>query len=302
MKIKFKILWFEDTQSWIKGKSNDMREIVEDEFFEWVEPDIHKNESSFKGDFNDYDLILMDYALTEGKHRKTGADIIEKIRKKDIYTNILFYSRHGEDELREEISKRKIDGVFCAHRADFIDEFETLFKTIIKKTQDINNLRGLVMAETSDIDSLKEEIIGLYDQTSCEKKKKITKKILKNMKDTIEKNLRFLQEKNDNTPFKELIELFDLSKKSIIVHNINKRGKPTCGYTHKDFNKSVILKRNLLAHVKEKTIDKGKDKKIVLESKKGKLIFSDSEARIIRSDLSKYKKELEKIKESLMPK
>ncbi len=218
---------------------------------------------------------------------------------RNLYTNILFYSKHGEAELRAKIAEKQLDGVFCAHRDDFIDEFEAVFLTIIKKTADINNLRGLVMAETADIGSIKEEIIELYDKIKCQKKKNIKKKILTNMVDSIKGNLIFLEKKNEDTPFKELMELFDLSKKSRIIHNINKRGAFVCDFTHQKFDECIIQKRNLLAHVKEKIIGTGSKKKIVLESKKGKLIFTHEEAKKIRKDLSKYKKDLEKIKGSL---
>lgn len=293
MRIKFYILWFEDQPSWVEGKIDDIKDIVEENGFEWVKPEVYSKESEFKGDYNDFDIILIDFRLVDGKSGKTGGDIIEKIRTKNCFTNIIFYSQEGEDVLRDEVAKRKLDGVYCIDRDDFIPKFERIFETNIKKIEDVNNLRGLVMAETADLESMKEKIIELYDSASCPKKAKIKKEILKNMRDSNKKLRETLENNNEDTDFKDLMGLFDFYKKSMIVDKINKRDTPIAGFVHSKFNEEVIKKRNLLAHVKE-----GKEKgtgKICLESEKGKLVFSRNEARRIRKDISRYRKELEKL-------
>lgn len=302
MRLKFYLLWFEDSEDWIESKIDSIKEVVEEHGFEWVPPTICKNEEGFTGDYNDYDMIFMDYALAQGSaDGKTGANIIKSIRLKECLTTILFYSQHGEAKLRKEIANRFLDGVFCADREDFIGKFENLFVTNIKKIEDVNNLRGLVMAETSDIEGIKEEIIDLYDSISCSKKKEITEHILSNIKDSNHKTKEFLDSKNETTPFKEILSLLDLYKKSMIIDKINSRSEAVCDFTHSDFDEKIIQKRNLLAHVKEKTINDGSTKKIILESERdGKnLVFSQEEAKKIRKDISKYKQELEKLRDSL---
>lgn len=299
MRIKFHLLWFENEPSWVEGKIEDIQEIIEENGFEWVYPTICKKEKEFKGNYNNFDIILIDFRLVNGKKAgQTGGDIIDKIRSTDCFTNIIFYSQEGEEILRTDIANKKLDGVYCVHRNDFIDRFEKIFLTNIKKIEDVNNLRGLVMAETADLESMKEEIIELYDKAKCSKKTDIMKKIIKEMKDSNDKHKTFLDAKDENTPFKDLLKIFDLYKKSLIVHRINKRSKPIAKFVHSKFDEEIIINRNLLAHVKEK---KDKSGKIYLESKKvkgPKLIFSQEQAKKIRKDISKYKKELQKIIES----
>lgn len=296
MKIKFYLLWFENEPTWVEGKIDDLKEIIEESGFEWVDPTICKKETEFKGDYNDYDIILIDYRLVNGrKAGQTGADIIDKIRNNDCFTNIIFYSQEGEAALRTEIAAKSLDGVFCASRADFLDRFEKIFLANIKKIEDVNNLRGLVMAETADLEGIKEEIIIKYDEAKCSKKKEIVNKILESMRKSNLNQKIVLDSKNADTPFKELLDLLDFYKKSMIVHKINNRDSPISKFTHSKYNEEIITKRNLLAHVKEKKHVSGE---IYLESKKGgtqKLIFSQDEAKKIRKDISKYKKELEKI-------
>jgi len=298
MKIKFYLLWFENEPSWVKGKIEDIKDIIEENGFEWVVPTICKKESEFKGNYNDFDIILIDFRLVSGKKSgQTGGDIINKIRTTDCFTNIIFYSQEGESVLRQEIASKNLDGVYCVDRNDFLDRFEKIFLTNIKKVEDVNNLRGLVMAETADLESMKEKIIELYDRASCPKKTTITKKILEEMTESANNHKTFLDSKNENTPFKDLLDRFDLYKKSMIVHRINNRSTPIAKFVHSKFNEEIIVKRNLLAHAQEK---KNAPDEIYLVSKKvkGKIIFSQDEAKKIRKDISRYKVELQKIIDS----
>jgi hypothetical protein len=303
MKIKYILLWFENDIDWAISKKDFLKSIIEENGFEWVEPSIYKTETEFSGKYNDYDLILVDYKLVDGATAgKQGSDIIAKIRSADCLTNIMFYSQHGEKPLRIEIASKGLDGVFCVDRREFVDRFEQIFITNIKKIEDVNNLRGLVMAETADLESLKEKIIKKYDDASCPEKKKIIKELLKNMKASSSKNTVFLESKiaDENTSFNELLDIFDFTKKSIIVHQINHRNKSPVGvFIFDDFKNDIIIKRNLLAHVIEKRNELGE---VFLESEKtgpAKLVFTQDEAKRIRQDITKYRIELEKILKSI---
>ncbi len=302
MRLKFYLLWFEDNKEWAESKIDSIKELIEEFEFEWILPTICKSEEDFTGKYKEYDLILMDYSLAEGsKEGKTGASIIKSIRNHECFTPILFYSQNGEKSLRIEVANRFLDGVFCADREDFLEKFEGLFINNIKKIEDVNNLRGLVMAEVADLESIEEEIINLYDLIDCSKKEKVTQDIILNMQDSTNKRKKTLEFKNGSTSFKDLSDLLDFYKKSIIVHKINRRGNIICNFTHEEFNEEIIIKRDLLAHVIEKISEDDSGKKIVLESKKNdqKLIFSQEEAKKIRKDILKYKNELEKLKRYL---
>lgn len=296
MRIKFYILWFENEPTWIEGKINDVKDIVKEEGFEWVEPMICKKGSEFRGDYNDFDIILVDYRLVGGrKEGQSGADIINTIRK-NCYSTIIFYSQDGEQVLRKEIADKRLDGVFCVSRDDFLDRFEQIFHTTTKKVEDINNLRGLVMAETADLESLKMEIIELYDKLDCPKKKDMIKKTIDTMSKNVDDQRVFFDSTTENTTFVELLDRFNFYRKSITVHRINKIKNSRASFNHEQFRKEIIDKRNLLAHVKE---EKNEDGEIYLESRDKQLVFSREEAKKIRNDILKYRRELGKIKEVL---
>lgn len=148
MKLKYKILWIDDTPEWVELKIDEVRSYLSEFGFD-LEYDI---KTSYKDiDFTQYDILAIDYSLSGDEN---GVEAMKLVRAEDVYTEILFYSQDGEGALREEMKKNSIDGVYCAYRQDSIDRLKKLIDTTIRKTQEINNLRGLVMAEVSEIDKL----------------------------------------------------------------------------------------------------------------------------------------------------
>lgn len=153
MRIEYRILWIDDTPEWVESQVDNVREYLSDFGFV-LSPDI---KSSYKGiDFSQYDIIAVDCNLSD---EEKGVDALSLIRDNDVYTEILFYSQDGEPKLREEMKNNRVDGVYCASRTSFPERIKKLIDTTIRKTQEINNLRGLVMAETSALDKLIKDIL-----------------------------------------------------------------------------------------------------------------------------------------------
>lgn len=178
MKLAYNIIWFENDHSAINGF--DIKKIetfLNDRGFDmnllfilWTEPRstveipykyiIHKD-YSHKDFWNipliNADLILMDKDL-EGE--MDGDKIIEYIRdhSNDIYCDVLFYSTwKSEEDLRKIVQR---DGLYFSNRGDVERKATNVIIVSIKKTQDLNNLRGLVMAETSEIDEWNRRILS----------------------------------------------------------------------------------------------------------------------------------------------
>ena len=158
MRLRYKILIFDNDPDWVESIKEDLIEIVQNEgLLVDAEEDIEicGNESEFSGKYNNYDIILIDYDLG----CQTGEKIIRRIRDKEHYTEVIFYTQ-GDKDLHGIISQEKIEGVYCSRRQNhsFLKKFEMVFKNSIKKVLDLNNLRGIVMAETSELDELKSDI------------------------------------------------------------------------------------------------------------------------------------------------
>lgn len=161
MTLDYKILWFEDIVTSFNAKKRLVKRVVEDLGFVFAEPRNEIDDANLDEiDFQSYDLIIADLGLANGTK---GSTILETIREKGVYTEVVFYSSQGEAYVRNELTNFQIDGAYCADREndDFIDKVGKVIFTTIKKVQDLNNIRGLIMAETSDIDKKMLKIIQL---------------------------------------------------------------------------------------------------------------------------------------------
>lgn len=185
MKINFIIYWFEDDLAWVDAHKANIEWIKNYLKWLWFNTDVvfyfdqnpitshrylNHPDFNFKNigwyenshlessaiDFNKADLVLMDFNLSD--QAKWDA-IIQYIRdsQHDFFTEILFYAEwQSQDDLRKKANR---DGLYCAERDIVFDKLNKVIKTLIKKSQDLNNLRGLVMTETSEIDWIMKEIV-----------------------------------------------------------------------------------------------------------------------------------------------
>lgn len=311
MRLDYNILWFEDEDSSYKTKKNFVKSILDDLYLNFPEPRHEVDGSNIETiDYSKYDLIIADMNLAKNEK---AMSLLDKIRKRNIFTEVLFYSSDGEDAVRNELANYSIDGAYCSGRQ--IDDFEYKVKevilTLIKKTQDLTNLRGLVMSEVSELDNLMEEIILKYysnKNSDSEEWKKFQNKILKKVeKSTKDKLIPKVEEieKDGKIQKQELcskdcthiwynapsiIEInssfeFDSSKKAHTIHEIIGKIDASKEFKFADYDKEIIQVRNDLAHSKSEI----KDGKEILVSKKfGEVPFTQERFTEIRRNIKKY--------------
>ena len=127
---------------------------------------------------NEYDLILMDYKLAEDV---TGDSIVTAIRENDILTDILFYSSEEENMLTAIRTKMPpIDGVYLTKRDHtiFTEKIEKIIRKIVKRSEDIVNLRGFVLDNTSDFELRIKEILNIcWGKFNDDQKASLTNKL-----------------------------------------------------------------------------------------------------------------------------
>lgn len=165
MKLNYYILWVEDNDSWFKDTSELFEMTINDYGFQAiidrkttlkaVEEEIAKN------NLKKYDILLIDFNL---KDSPNGDSIIELLRGKEIYTDIVFYSS-DKGLIIDAINKHHFEGVYHSDRNELEDKFEKVFKTTIKKIEEINSMRGLIVGETSELDSIIDELLLFYTQS-----------------------------------------------------------------------------------------------------------------------------------------
>lgn len=316
MKLKYKILWIEDELDSIERPKSQIQRYLEDDYgFECKEEDIvikdyddfeeeyiyeENGQKRVKDSLKEFDLLLVDFNLGEGE--QTGDKLIEIIRE-GIYSEILFYSSELES-ITKKLNNHFIDGIFTSDRDHLEDKIKKLIKVTIKKVQDVNNLRGLIMAEVAELDRIKKNIIQKFNkEADSEFKKYIKEDVFSKIKKDLE-SLSCLVKVEDSECSHDEINLEDLQnnffydsfKKSRTVNKIKSKKCNHIDFKHEDYRKDVIAKRNVLAHQKE---DEDMSGKFLLYPNGDRLEFTEEHCIKIRKDIKKYKKNLEDIEKVL---
>lgn len=300
MKLKYQILWFENEPTWFEPNKVPIENYL-------LKKGFQLDVVNLKGDENwenlvnleEFDLIIVDLKL---KNQEMGDKLIQKIRDKDVFTEIIFYSQDGESKVREIISNEGIDGVYCSGRES--DDFEKttikVIETTIKKIQDLNNLRGLVMAEVSNLDVLLFRTIekyhnGLDPEGIRELLKKIKEKIINRLDEKKKKISRFngLDDFGKNPHYLETY-----SRWTLIKGILNEKNNPSNNLTgvitiFNSFDEEIAKLRNKLAHIEETS----EDGKIVLKTPNSDeaFIFNHEKCDEVRGNLIKHRENIEKI-------
>lgn len=322
MKLQYKILWFEDSISWFETAKAFVRDFLDENGFEMVEDHYKSNVGSVVDllQKNNYDLILMDFNLENAK----GDEIIESIRNNDLYTELLFYSQDGAKSLRRTIHEMGVDGVYCSSREiyDFEPKVTGIIRNTIRRIQDVNNMRGLVIAETIDLEIKMENILKEYFKVAnhepinikrktlfdkiCEKKTIQIKEGLqaigtinsKTIEDLIDEDI--LTAKNVYNALQSLVKA-EITELNILLGNQTLNGEEKLLWQKKKtelvglredlkaFDEEIIKIRNTLAHVKENVNEDGIPYLESLNKNDGtKILFDNSKYIQIRKDIRRY--------------
>ena len=234
---------------------------------------------------------------------ESGDAIIERIRTEaDVYTEIIFYSSDGESAVRAAIAAKGVDGVYCSSRdADKFEKKVTkVIETTIKKVQDLNNMRGLIMAETSDIDNTMLAIIqSAIQKNSFGVKDTLVAEIFKNVKSKVTNKKEDFDKYQRNGSIDKVIKdnvMFDTSQKILaiqyIIDSINHEiTTPHKGNIFSNSYTELKKTRDLLAHVIE-VFEEGKKK---LKSGNNELEFTDEFCIQIRVKVKQHGKDLDSL-------
>lgn len=297
MKLKYKILWIENEEDWVESIEDQIQEYLEDLGFNYEMKLIGKEEKNIA--YNDYDLILMDLNLAD---QPNGAELISKIRDLGSYTDVVFYSSMGIDELRAKGKEKELEGVYYSGRTpetSFINKVKAVIDSTIKKVQDLDNVRGLVMAEVSELDVRMLSLIDTYYiQKGSEAK---TREFKKHLVDDIEKATRKRLTSSENCDkqckhkwngltIQEIVNdfEFDASRKARAIRLIIDTEKIPYKAKNKnffeDYLQDMLNMRNNLAHC----VSCIKDGKEILITKKGEMVFDEKKFQEIRKQIKGY--------------
>ncbi len=188
MNVKFRVLWFEDNPNWLKIEKENVEDLLREHCL-IPEIDCFDGEEIDAERITDrqYDLILMDYMLAE---EKTGDAVARIIRSHKVLTDILFYSSNT-DKMHAAIQDAipELDGIYITKRdtKTFKDKVTGIIEKIIKRSEDIVNLRGFVLDNTSDFETrITQMLILCYKKFAIEDKKLLDADMAKRILDSLE--------------------------------------------------------------------------------------------------------------------
>ena len=299
MNLAYRILWFEDEMDWAQSLVLDIKTFIEELGFIFSEPRFERNNINIDNiKYEDFDLILMDYNLSGAEK---GDILINKIREHNFFSEIIFYSAADTPTLRKAVLDNELDGVYCAgrQRDSFLPKVQEVIKATVKKVLDINTLRGIVMAETSDIDEKMLEIISIYVEKLEEDERSV---FLNERRGSLIRSTKGKIKKIESTDINTFYYnyLFDSSHKWRAVMEIVKKLYPEkVAITHL-YDSEIIKMRNPLAHVKETKDETGKLQLVYKD-----FIFNEQTSKIIFTSLKRHEENfnsiLELMKYTLQP-
>lgn len=156
MRLEFRLLVVDDAPESIQPAILALRDHLVAEGFGLVRTMwsglLGEEARSFDGEqWGQFDLVMVDHDL---RSSEDGAGVVEDLREKMKYTEMVFYSITQTGVLYDKLVKRKVQGVFVAQRDGLARVLPELADVVIGKATDLTHARGLAMAEVSDIEEL----------------------------------------------------------------------------------------------------------------------------------------------------
>lgn len=291
MRMRYKILWFEDDEEYFQEDlAPEIKEFVESKGFTY--DCTHRKTGAELDALIDgtiYDLIVSDLNLGADE---TGEKLIEYIRgDKHVLTEVLLYSAN-EAALQQIVdNKGWIERAsFSIGLANLPNKLKSIIQFSIRKVEDVNNLRGLVIAEAIELEKKIEFILldffeAAEDLVTTAIKEEIRKSIYEKKLEKHSKDIDYI-EKIKLSDIKELVDQDVLTsnntyeavqgilKVQLKAVNVRLNGGGISAEEkalltgRKDqleqfksefinFKKEIIDIRNILAHVEEKVGDDG---------------------------------------------
>ncbi|MBF0445735.1 MAG: hypothetical protein HQL68_09095 [Magnetococcales bacterium] len=262
MRLDFNILWVEDHPDRIEEDFIALKCELNAQGFNAVKTvlpsvDSVKSLMSKNPSEDAFDLILVDFDL--GDSGGNGGDAAKAIRDQFSHREMVFYTGKPIKELNETAFEKDIQGVYFASRDTLADETFNVIDNMLRKVVDISHTRGIVMAETSDLDHYIDLcLISSFEGQTEDRQKSFHKKIVEKISGSLDKSNKKFTKLSSFDKFSELLDnkyLVTSSDKIRAMSDFlelftNLSNKKTHIKTMKDYMAFQIDVRNVLAHVK----------------------------------------------------
>ena len=301
MRLTFRVLWFDDSGEFFESHSLEI-DGLKQEIFSWgFSPDIElvttPEEFLNYRPFKEFDLIVVDRNLdTYGE----GQNFIAELRNSSVYTEVIFYTAGNASDLWKDIYDKKLEGVFVSNRSAIMSKISKVGHQSIRKVLDLENMRGIVMAEVGELDHLLDRILTIsVGDLSQDKQKSIFKKFYDGLFEQNQQKSERLTKFLASPEINEMLELCDSDNRWRNFVRVRKsheklNGKHGIG----DYSLEVLKPRNFLAHGRPEMVDGGG---CVFHYQGKEFYYDDDVSSQLRQTILRYKGAFIEILEDLAP-
>ena len=290
MKLEYRVLWFDNDPELFDSLEDEI-EDMERHISGWgLIPQVSivtdANAFSSYAPFSGIDLVVVDFNLEEHGH---GQSFISQLRHSQVYTEVIFYSAQSAEELWDAVRKEQLEGVYIANKENVVPRILGVGEHTLKKVLDLENMRGIVMAEVGDLDILLDEIFRLgMEKIPPEKQGEIYARFHSDAKEHVTERDAALDEFLKGPSVEILQSLCDTSGARWKNHNrVKKQHAALKDYQAGDYQKEVITPRNALAHGIPR---KDADGALIFEHRGATFKFDDQSSVALRHKIIEYRK------------
>ncbi|MFV0888155.1 response regulator [Metapseudomonas otitidis] len=292
MNLKYSILWFDDTADFYESIDDD-RLILEEAIAAWgfeAEFKLVTTPDDFMSfePFHDFDLIVVDYNLEA--YEMHGSTFIKRIRDHQVFTEIVFYSSNKASDLWDAIRTHLLEGIFVANRMNVIQKIQQVAEQSVHKILDIENMRGILMAEVGDFDRALDEILrNAFTRISESQASSIYEKFHEKCLEQNAGRQEALTNFIENPAIETMISLSDSSKRWSNFNRLRKIISQVRHIEFGDYPSEILGPRNFLAHgIPSK--DSNGDLTFTYNAKS--YVFNTETGIALRKTITQYKKNL----------
>lgn len=297
MNLNYRILWFDDSDEFYESLPFD---YLDGKISDWgfiPTRELVTTPTDFlgKAPFTEYDLLVVDYNLQEHGH---GQEFIATVREQQVFTEIIFYSSVATSVLWDAIRQHQLEGIFVATKDNIIDRIEKVGHHTVRKVLDLENVRGIVMAEVGDLDLLLDSIIAAaFVDLTDDKKKELYERFHLRSVEQHDKRYVTLTEFIDTPTVETMLGLCDSAKRWQNYQRLKRHHAILKRRVIGNYANDILWPRNCLAHGIPTREGNGS---LVFRFQGKEMRFDDRASAGLRTKIIEYKLAFSEIRASLM--
>ena len=294
--MTYSILWFDDRREYLDSIDQDALEktILEWGFIPKLVLVDDPAEFIAHKPFNDFDLIVVDYNL--GDNQPHGEEFIKSIREHNVLTEVVFYSANPAKDLWDAIRVKELEGIYVSGRDTVVSKIERVAQHSLHKVLDLNNMRGLIMAELGDLDLQFDGLLALgWSSLEDAGRTYVATRFVSTSTEQLDKRRTELEACAASPTTDGIAALSDSSKRWDNLCRLQKKSAKLKDMTMPPFASDLLFPRNCLAH----GIPRQEGADLIFHFSGRDYVYNEQSSTKLRQTILAYREHLKKMEQLL---